>query len=656
MSKLLEGLNKQQLPVAKRIDGKFIVNSSAGSGKTTVIVTRTAYMIEQGIDPANILMFTFTRKAALEMKERMIKKIGAIAKPVTVCTYHSFSSMLLRKFSYLIGYENNFTVCDADESEKIIKDICGTNTKLKDIAITMINKWKSDGITYTEAKQNKEIQSSFALASDVYEQYQRKLESENMMDFNDLTMLAARILNNYSEVQQYVWGKYKYVCVDEAQDSSIENWNYINKIIEGNGNLCMVMDNNQSIYAFRGADVDFVCKQIVDGGFDQYVLEQNYRSTSNIVNASNAVVDNNPMIIKKEAFSEQAPGTKIYVKQINDQTAESEYIVRSIHAAVKKGLDYKDICVLARTKRQFELIEKTFLKCAIPYSLISGLPFYNRKEIKDILAVLRLLLNNKDEEALKRIINIPKSGIGDASFNKLMIECGETSVIEKAKKNLKLLKGKAYKGANNFLKKFDKVIKFAEENVEPALIIQYYVNEFEYKEFLTESYRSEEDKEKNDEDKTQNEASTRFNNVRELVRIAEEYSNISELLESTLGFDEESVSEDEINNTVSLMTIHASKGLEFDMVFIVGGNEGIFPHQNCLGDIKQIQEERRLWYVAMTRAKSVLSISYFNLYKQFGQTKVLKASRFINEIPSEFKKESLMEVKKNKVEDMNNLF
>lgn len=211
MSKLLEGLNEQQLPVAKRIDGKFIVNSSAGSGKTTVIVTRTAYMIEQGIDPANILMFTFTRKAALEMKERMIAKIGAIAKPVTVCTYHSFSSMLLRKFSYLIGYENNFTVCDADESEKIIKDICGSNIKLKDVAITMIGQWKTQGLTYTEAKQDKEIQANFTLAADVYEKYQRKLESENMMDFNDLTMLAARILNNYTEVQQYVWNKYKYV-------------------------------------------------------------------------------------------------------------------------------------------------------------------------------------------------------------------------------------------------------------------------------------------------------------------------------------------------------------------------------------------------------------------------------------------------------------
>ena len=168
-------------------------------------------MIEQGIDPANILMFTFTRKAALEMKERMIKKIGAIAKPVTVCTYHSFSSMLLRKFSYLIGYENNFTVCDADESEKIIKDICGSNIKLKDVAITMIGQWKTQGLTYTEAKQDKEIQANFTLAADVYEKYQRKLESENMMDFNDLTMLAARILNNYTEVQQYVWNKYKYV-------------------------------------------------------------------------------------------------------------------------------------------------------------------------------------------------------------------------------------------------------------------------------------------------------------------------------------------------------------------------------------------------------------------------------------------------------------
>ena len=211
MSKLLENLNEQQLPVAKRIEGKFIVNAGAGSGKTSTIVTRTAYMIEQGIDPANILMFTFTRKAALEMKERMIAKIGAIAKPVTVCTYHSFSSMLLRKFSYLIGYENNFTVCDADESEKIIKDICGSNIKLKDVAITMISQWKTQGLTYIEAKQDKEIQANFTLAADVYEKYQRKLESENMMDFNDLTMLAARILNNYTEVQQYVWNKYKYI-------------------------------------------------------------------------------------------------------------------------------------------------------------------------------------------------------------------------------------------------------------------------------------------------------------------------------------------------------------------------------------------------------------------------------------------------------------
>ena len=306
-------------------------------------------MIEQGIDPANILMFTFTRKAALEMKERMIAKIGAIAKPVTVCTYHSFSSMLLRKFSYLIEYENNFTVCDADESEKIIKDICGSNIKLKDVAITMIGQWKTQGLTYTEAKQDKEIQANFTLAADVYEKYQRKLESENMMDFNDLTMLAARILNNYTEVQQYVWNKYKYVIVDEAQDSAVSNWYFINKIAEGNENLCMVMDNNQSIYAFRGAEIDFICKQIVEGGFDQYVLEQNYRSTSNIVDASNAVVDNNPMIIKKKAFSSQDPGKKIYVKQVNDQTAETEYVVRSIHAVIKNGLNYKDICILARS-------------------------------------------------------------------------------------------------------------------------------------------------------------------------------------------------------------------------------------------------------------------------------------------------------------------
>ena len=629
MSKWLEGLNEQQLKVAKKIDGCFIVNSVAGSGKTATITARTAYMIEKGINPESILMFTFTRKAALEMKSRLVQKIGEQAKKVTICTYHSFSSMLLRRFSYLIGYDRNFTICDKDDANKIIKDLCPNNAKLADISREQISKWKSQGITYEDAANNKTIQNEFITVYKIYVQYQRKLEKNNSMDFDDLTLLGARILNQYSEVQEYVWNKYKYVIADEFQDSSTGNWNYIQDIIKGNNNFCAVMDNNQSIYGFRGADVDFICKEIVRLNYEQYALERNYRSTTTVVDASNAVVNNNPQIIKKNCFSKQEKGNKIYVRQLQNNMREADFVVRSVLTMKKNGLNFKDMCILSRTKKQFNVIEKAFIKNSIPYNLISGTPFCNRIEIKDILCVLRLLLNNRDEEALERIINIPKAGIGEATFNKLMIDCGKEDVIEKMEFNLKLIKGKASKGVKSFIKKFKELKVFAEENVLPSLIINKYIELFDYVNYLRDTYDNGVD---------------RYCHVSEFSRIANEFDTIEELLESTLGFDEEEVETEELNKDgVQMMTIHASKGLEFEAVIIVGGNESLFPHIRSLSRIQDIEEERRLWYVAMTRAKKALMICYYNDLFINGTAKRLQPSRFVNEIPEEFKQTVLLE-------------
>lgn len=639
MSELLKNLNEQQLPVAKKFEGKFIVNAGAGSGKTSTIVTRTAYMIEQGINPGSILMFTFTRKAAMEMKERMIAKIGPQAKAVTICTYHAFSSMLLRRFAHLVGYDKNFTIADSDDTEKIIKDFCGKNSKLYDIAKTQIPDWKTHGITVDVARNDKTIQNDHFTIFLVYEKYQQKLRNDNMMDFGDLANYGLELISKYSEVQEYVWNKYTYVIADEFQDSGRKDWEYINWIIRGNGNLCAVMDNNQSIYAFRGADIDFLCESLIKDGFEQYVLEQNYRSTSTIVEASNSVVDNNPKIIDKKAFSEQEKGAPVFIKEVKSDKDEANYIVRGIKSLLRNGFEYKDIAILARTKKQFDLVEKAFLRNAIPYDLISGVQFCTRKEVKDLLCVLRLLLNECDEEALERIINIPKAGIGEATFNKLMV--GESNnVLNKANSNLNDIKGKAYAGVKTFLFKWNELKAYSEENVLPGLIIRKYLELFDYQESHVQPVYGN--------------TMERMVNVRELIRVADAFETIPEVLEATMSTSLD-VEIDEEKNAVSMMTIHASKGLEFEAVFIIGGNESLFPHMFSYDEPHGIEEERRLWYVAMTRAKEMLMISYFNYCVIGGVPKRMQPSRFVKEIPSEYKVFKSYNSETPKVEKVNEL-
>lgn len=638
---MLDNLNEMQIEAVKHKDGPLLILAGAGSGKTKVLTTRIAYLIkEYGVRPDEILAITFTNKAASEMKERINRLIPNTN--LLACTFHSFGVRILRSNYERLGYDKNFVILDSDDSLTLIKKIMKDyNIDPKRISPYMIrNKISSNKSEFIMPLEYKKFVCSEEddVVYKVYKKYQDTLFKNNSVDFDDLLILPIKLFNENKDVLEYYQEKYKYILIDEYQDTNRAQYILSKMISTKYKNICAIGDNDQSIYSFRNADYrnilnfekDYpLCKTIM--------LEQNYRSTKNILSAANCIIKNNEKRKDKNLWSDNEIGDKVTVYKAFDETDEVFYCIRKIKELVKTGISYSDIVILYRTNAQSRVFESELLKANLPFRIVGSFYFYSRKEIKDLLAYLRLIHNHNDDISLLRIINTPKRGIGLKSIAKLeekasLNNCSLFDAISSSKelefKNmiLELSKSKDELSLTDFVE----------------LVLE--------KSGLRASLKEE----------NSLEADIRLENLEEFKSVTktfEEQSGIISLedflLEVSLVSDIEEYNDDP--NRITLMTVHSVKGLEFDYVFLVGMEEGLFPHKNSFSKEEQ-EEERRLMYVAVTRAKKKLYITWAKQRRIYGVDQIGIKSRFINEIDNDLleldNKEEVKVVKKeNKMYD-----
>lgn len=622
---ILDKLNdEQQIPVKDYLGPQFLV-AGPGSGKTHTLISRTQYMLLDGLNPENMLLFTFTNKAAREIKERIANAVGEeIANKITMGTYHSFCCRLLRQYGNNLGYKKGFSIYDADDSKKVCKEL----TKDSNVEYKAL-------ISYISGQKRKMIspQRAMELAvsnqdpyAKLYGDYQSRLFNQNAMDFDDLIYNSIRLLQSFPDVLEKVNNRYLYISADESHDSSSADIELIRLLAGEKQNVCFILDDNQSIYGFRGADIDSVLNiRNIFPNLKTYFLNQNYRSTETIVEASKSLISHNSNQIEKNIFTKNPKGDKIIVFEEGTAQLEATRVVKTIQLLLKKyGYTYKDIAILYRTSGQSRIIEEVFLRYKIPYEILSGINFYARKEVKDILGFIRFLCNPYDLEAFSRIINIPKRGIGDKTIEKIIDECNNhlppidavTACRNLLSENL--IKGKAKGGISQFVQMYD-TLNTEKDNLTVPELISEIIKKTNFYEYL-----QADDEEKFDD---------RVSNVMELIELSYSFLSLEEFLEQT-SLDRRE--DEDTDNRVQLLTMHMSKGLEWPAVFLVGANEGTNPHFRSLGSTRDIDEERRLMYVAMTRAKKNLFISRPKKIQQNGYYMDGRISRFVNEISSQY--------------------
>ena len=629
-------LNAQQYEAVTTTEGALLIIAGAGSGKTRVLTHRTAYLIEElGINPYNIMAITFTNKAASEMRERIDNMIGFGAESIWVTTFHSTCVRILRRFADRIGFDTSFTIYDADDQKQVMKEVC------KRLEIdTKIYKEKMFLSVISSAKDNLTDPTEFALnatgdyarqrQAQVYREYQAVLKKNNAMDFDDLIMKTVELFKADLEVLDYYQERFKYIMVDEYQDTNTAQFELIRLLAGKYGNLCVVGDDDQSIYKFRGANI----KNILN--FEQYFpqakvikLEQNYRSTQNILNAANSVIAHNIGRKQKALWTDQAAGEKIHFKQFDTAYEEAEYVAADIEKQVRAGGSYSESAVLYRTNAQSRMFEERFIAENIPYKLVGGVNFYARKEIKDLLAYLKTIDNAKDDLAVKRIINIPKRGIGAASINKVQAfaDENEMSFYDAAKiaEEIPTMGRSAAKITPfvNFIQTMRSKANFLSvpELIQNIIADTGYVRELEAE--------------------NTPEADARIENIDELISKAVSYEESTEV-PTLSGFLEEVALVADIDEVVEgsdyvvLMTLHSAKGLEFPNVYMAGLEDGLFPSYMTItsdNSEEEMEEERRLCYVGITRAKKRLTITSAKMRMVRGETMFSKVSRFVSEIP-----------------------
>lgn len=621
IDKLLEGLNEGQKKAVKHINGPALTIATAGAGKTRVIIARAQYMIASGIDPSQILLTTFTNKAANEMKERIVSIVGDRGKRITVGTFHSICNRILRKYGHHLNYERTFTILDEEETDKIMKKIAKRYNFELAIVKTYIGDCKLHCKLTNQAYKEAETDVEKQLAQ-CYSEYQSELKRNQCMDFDDLLLQTVVLLENYPEVKKTINNKWKYISADENQDSSQLDSKLIYLLSGKNNNVFFVGDDNQSIYGFRGADLEVMLNlRSLYPELKVYDLGINYRSTETIVEAGKSIIRNNRKQIEKSVkCGRGVKGSPVIITKCANQKDEANKIiayVKMLHN--KKGLKYSEIAILNRMSYLSRTIEEALMRAKIKYTLVGGTPFFCRMEVQDILAYARLTVNEHDFLAFKRTVSVPKRGIGDKTIDKIDEFArefpGGAISIRKALDNPNLpVKGKAKTGIkeyNNFLKKLDK--KKAE--LSPKDFINYIIKEIGYAKYLKENYK----------DTYQD----KLLNLQELENVAEEYNSIDELIMEASLYREEL---DENEDAVQIMTIHKSKGLEFPAVIMTNMCEGTCPHYKSIDDPKQLEEERRLTFVGVTRAEDYLFMTYPQQQKIQGRTQFVRPSRFLNEI------------------------
>ena len=625
--RILAGLNEQQKEAALNYEGPCILNAGPGAGKTKTLISRTALMIENGINPENILLFTFTRKAAKEIKDRVQAQIGEKGAGVTVGTYHSFCMRLLRQYAQYLGWTKNFSIYDDEDKKSVLKPLCELSRQdVRTIGGT-ISAFKQHMLSPVEAAQIAENEYERA-AAQIYQQYAQKLKEANAFDFDDLIYYAIRLMEQHNDVKEKINKRYTYITCDEAHDSSPEDLRLIELLGGKQFNVCMILDCDQSIYSFRGADMGAVYEFMEDHNFRQFMLERNYRSTQIIVDAAKSVVRNNSEPIQKDIYSENEVGTKIVYSALADQKGEAAYVTRIAKAMNAQGYDFKDIAILYRMQFQSRVLEEALLKNSLPYRIVGGTPFYGRKEVKDIVSYLRFISNPTDTEAFRRIINTPKRGMGDKTVERIF-SCYESMVCDTipsegvldACRAIKLT-GKAKTSMEQFLAIIDQLKDFVEVS-SPSDAVNEVIKLTGYVNWLNDTNKD-------------SEAEDRIENLVELQEIAATYTDVQDFL-NNMVLNTQTAEDGESFDGINLMTMHASKGLEFPVVIIVGANEGTVPHFKAVygGDVS---EERRLFYVAMTRAEKFLFITRSKITLRNGEPQYCKQSRFVTEVDSKYLK------------------
>ena len=652
MNEFLNNLNSSQLEATLQTDGPMIVIAGAGSGKTRVLTYKIAYLMTQGVDPFNILSLTFTNKAAKEMKERIISIVGDEAKNLWMGTFHSVFARILRIEAHKIGYTSNFTIYDSDDSQKLVSRIIKELNLDKEqykykIIFSRISSMKNNFISAQNYINDDELLLSDKISNrpkfhEIYKQYVERCFKAGAMDFDDLLLKTNELLNSYPETLSKYQNIFKYILVDEYQDTNHSQYLIIRSLSDKFQNICVVGDDAQSIYSFRGANINNILnfqKDFPDSKL--FRLEQNYRSTKNIVNAANSIIENNQKRLKKNVWTNNESGEKISVNKLLTDGEEGRFVASSIFEnKMQQQMQNRDFAILYRTNAQSRSFEDALRKKNIPYRVYGGLSFYQRKEIKDVLAYLRLLINNDDEQAFKRIINFPARGIGLTTLNKISVEAKKNSVsdynfIKNYSKSSSLLNN----STKNKLLDFIVMIESIKTKLESHDVFDI------TKEVLKQSglYNLY----KNDESI---EGINRIQNIEELLNGIKDFVenndksqvSVSTFLQDVaLATDQDSENNDD--NKVSLMTIHLAKGLEFPYVYIVGLEENLFPSAMNLNSRSELEEERRLFYVALTRAEKKINLSYVLSRYRWGKPVDSEKSRFIDEIKDEFLENSIIQ-------------
>lgn len=650
MQGLIEGLNNKQKEAVLETEGPCLVIAGAGSGKTKVLTHKIAYLIsEKNIAPWNILAITFTNKASNEMKERIQKLVGDIAKDIWMGTFHSICVRILRKYIDRIGFDSSFLIFDTSDQRTLIKECLKT--------LNIDDKMFTDRSVLSEISNAKnEMLEPLAYSAkysgdfrrekiaEIYALYQKRLKENNAIDFDDIINYCIKILTENPDALEYYTEKFKYVLVDEYQDTNKAQFTLVTILASKYGNITVVGDNDQGIYSFRGADIANILNFEKDfPGTKIIKLEQNYRCTGNILKTANAVIKNNEAKYEKKLWTENEEGNKPAIYQGDDEYDEARYIIEQInHLKSEEYLNYSNYAILYRMNSQSRAIEDILRREDIPYKIIGGLKFYERKEIKDTIAYLRLISNTSDNISLKRIINEPKRGIGKTSLDNI-----EEISYKEGKSMYEVIKNAEQYGLNRVFANSREFIELIEEmkakkeELEISELIKEVLNKSGYTKAL--------------ELENTVEAESRLQNIEELLTVAIEFeeefaeNSLSDFLESiTLSSDIDSLEETE--ESVTLMTLHSAKGLEFEVVFLVGMEEGIFPGYKTIGEPKELEEERRLFYVGITRAKQYLYLTCAKRRTIFGSTSYNAISRFVKEIPEDLL-EGYEEIETNKQEN-----
>ena len=637
---IYDSLNKEQAEAVKKTEGPVLILAGAGSGKTRVITHRIAYLLDEcGVNPWNILAITFTNKAAGEMRERVDKLIGFGAESVWISTFHSMCVRILRRHIENLGYESSFTIYDTDDQKSLMKEVCKyLKIDTKDLRereiLGEISSAKNELMTpllYRE--ENEDLGFRYVRIADAYEEYQKRLKKNNALDFDDLLMKTVELFHSHDEILASYQNRFRYIMVDEYQDTNNAQFELVRLLAGKHRNLCVVGDDDQSIYAFRGANI----RNILDFEKvypDAFVvkLEQNYRSTQNVLDAANAVIRNNTGRKAKSLWTDRGEGTKIHLREFTTARDEAAFVADDIAEKCRsdRHLNYGDFAVLYRTNAQARALEERFVLTGIPYNVVGGTNFYDRREIRDMIAYLKTVENGQDEIAVRRVLNVPKRGIGLTTIGRLADYAVARDItffeaMERCRNITSL--GRATAKIESFVSLILQLREFKESHG-LADLLREIIDKTDYNNYLLSS---------DDED-----GEDRISNIDELISKIADYEETAE--EPTLsGFLEEVALVSDLDNTedgsekVLLMTLHSAKGLEFPHVYLTGLEDGIFPSYMAInsGDEEAEEEERRLAYVGITRAKDDLTLTYSRSRLLRGEVQYNPPSRFLEEIPEE---------------------